>query len=227
MLTEKIKSPTEKSVKRGCCWFPTNRFGGSVHQKHFELCFLSRTGSSIFGANDCLDIGIDVGSPVSLDYFEKALSTPIVKVHGNYRDSNRLNSRPGPTLRPIRDEQPHTAKNDETFKGWRTKRFWFVHRPVCYSEGVDEGRVSGIGSTSGSGSGSISGPGSGLISGPGSGSDSGVGVGSISGAIGGSVWGTGVRAISVLGSRTFCVIAMFILLLGSSSILLKGLIVVR
>ena len=41
----------------------------------------------LFTANDCLDIGTDLGSPVSLDYFDKApfkFNGTIEKVHVNY-----------------------------------------------------------------------------------------------------------------------------------------------
>jgi hypothetical protein len=41
----------------------------------------------VFTANDCLDIGTDLGSPVSLDYFDKApfkFNGKIEKVHVKY-----------------------------------------------------------------------------------------------------------------------------------------------
>ena len=41
----------------------------------------------LFTANDCLDIGTDLGSPVSLDYYDKApfkFNGTIEKVHVNY-----------------------------------------------------------------------------------------------------------------------------------------------
>ena len=41
----------------------------------------------MFTANDCLDIGTDLGSPVSLDYYEKApfaFNGKIEKVHVKY-----------------------------------------------------------------------------------------------------------------------------------------------
>ena len=41
----------------------------------------------IFTANDCLDIGIALGSPVSLDYFDKApfkFNGKIERVHVRY-----------------------------------------------------------------------------------------------------------------------------------------------
>ena len=43
----------------------------------------------LFTANDCLDIGTDLGSPVSLDYFEKApfaFNGKIAEVRVKYLD---------------------------------------------------------------------------------------------------------------------------------------------
>jgi hypothetical protein len=47
----------------------------------------------IFTANDCLDIGIALGSPVSLDYFDKApfkFNGTIEQVHVEYRTAKQV-----------------------------------------------------------------------------------------------------------------------------------------
>lgn len=47
----------------------------------------------IFTANDCLDIGMAFGSPVSLDYFEKApfkFNGTIEQVHVAYRIAKQV-----------------------------------------------------------------------------------------------------------------------------------------
>lgn len=46
-----------------------------------------RTIQDLFTANDCLDIGTDLGSPVSLDYYDKApfkFNDTIETVHVHY-----------------------------------------------------------------------------------------------------------------------------------------------
>ena len=54
----------------------------------------------IFTANDCLDIGIALGSPVSLDYFDKApfkFNGTIEQVHVEYQTPGQVRGRDPPS----------------------------------------------------------------------------------------------------------------------------------
>jgi hypothetical protein len=65
----------------------TARNGFQVNGKVFAQGQVPISAPLIFTANDCLDIGIALGSPVSLDYFEKApfkFNGRIESVHVQY-----------------------------------------------------------------------------------------------------------------------------------------------